>query len=196
MKCISGNYCTETCFQSCTRWTSLGSEREIESHSVYLLGNRLLHGPGSCYLTRQPALLDFQNKRVGERKWEAKSYSHRHIYLAIGNWHSDPLVFTPPPFPDTVHCPLCLIQLLLCSMTALCFSDGVLLSRLVTTIFNICYIFLFLHISFLVSFSLDFSLFKFCLWHFYTLTLVLIWNFSHVFFFLKLLCFQVLLLSF
>ena len=174
MKCISGNYCTETCFQSCARWTSLGSGREMESHSVYSLWNRLLNRPGSCYLTRQPALLHFHNQRVGDRKWETRSYSHRHI---PSHWKLAfrPSGLYPSSFPRYWSLPTLFNPVTVMFHCCPLFLWWRFVSRLVTTIFNIYYICLFLHkFHHFFLFSLYFSLFKFCLLNFYTLTQVLI----------------------
>lgn len=86
---------------------------------------------------------DLQNLRFGERKWEARSHIHRHItsHLKLACWPPD---LTSLAFSGTFHYLLCSIQLLLWSITTLCFFNGVLLSRWVTTLFDIYYIYFFI----------------------------------------------------
>ena len=79
MKCISGNHCAETPSQCFVRWALLSLEGGMQSCSVRVsvshllsvlaLKLRLLDDPGSLYLTIQPAFLDLQKMRFGERKW-------------------------------------------------------------------------------------------------------------------------------
>ena len=132
-------------------FTELGKRNAILL-SVLVLKLRLLDDPGSFYLTTQPALLDLQKMRFWERKWETMSHSHRHLTSNLKlicrpsdlytsffvQFHSSLWKF--PRYNSL----LCSIQLLLCSITALCFSNGVLLSTLVTSLSNI-------HLRFFIS---------------------------------------------